>query len=406
MGFCIVKNLNLSDITEIANKLGLTDNKVATFIRTLLSEGIITTNLKHEEPYVSVSSAIPSTYLELRSPVRITWLITNKCNLSCKHCYIRARPASKSDELPFAQIKDTLRKLAEAGVFTIYFTGGEPFARHDFMDILKEASDLGLKIGISTNGLFINEEIVRMLVEFNVFRTQISLDGATRKTHEFIRGTNTFGRTVTAIKRLVKGGIDVGITFVCHSGNIHELEDVIRLAAGFQAKGVKVSPLMPWGRAKVELNEYIPPFKFRGELKDSVLLACKRTGVSLLSELHIDIGMPEEHPFGCPLVMGMTLLPDARVIPCEVFGEKISPDVILGDLKEQTVEEVWLSPKAEWFRRAASVANKHICNECQHLQVCGSYCIAEIFLKYNTLRPPEEYFKECKTAWTQKQVFV
>lgn len=97
--------------------------------------------------------------------------------------------------------------------------------------------------------------------------------------------------------------------------------------------------------------------------------------------------------------MGFSLLPNAEVIPCEVFAENLNSEVILGNLNYQGVEEIWASPKARKFRNMATISNK-ACNVCPNLNICGSYCIAEIYLKYGELTPPEEYYKECRKAWT------
>jgi len=393
----------LREILAIQNISERFSEEKSNFIKSLLSEGIIRADMGNEilkvpEQVVSEVKIAPI-YTELKSPIRATWLITKKCNLFCKHCYIRAKPSVMKEELSLPEVKKILHKLSESGVFVVYFTGGEPLARPDFMDIIGECSNLGLKVGISTNGTLIDDMIARKLRDNNVFRAQVSIDGATRETHEFVRGTNTFNRTINAIKRLVENRIDVGITFVCHKGNLHELEEMVKLAIKLKVKGIKISPLMPWGRAKEELTNYIPSFGFRAELKRTVLSFSKNTGINFLNELHLDIGMPEENPFGCPVVMGFTILPDGKVIPCEVFAENLSPPVMLGDITKDSVDKIWNSTRAKQFRSLASIENRNECSNCPYLTTCGSYCLAEIYLNYGKLLPPKEYFKECKKIW-------
>ena len=83
----------------------------------------------------------------------------------------------------------------------------------------------------------------------------------------------------------------------------------------------------------------------------------------------------------------------------KVFAENLRQEVILGNLLHQTVEEVWNSPKARDIRNAALIKHKKECNRCAYLDLCGSYCIAEMYLKFGNLSPPREYFKMCKKAY-------
>jgi len=391
--------------SEIAKALGLREEQVTEFLRTLAQYNVIEAGDYLEikgSIGTKVHAQIPTVHVDLRAPIRVAWLITRRCNLMCKHCYISASPSVDLDELTLPQVKKILTKMAEDGVFIVYYTGGEPFVRRDFMEILKYTSMLGLKIGISTNGLLLNDDVVRELAKLDVIKVQVSLDGASKETHEFIRGPNTFERTISNIEKLVKNNIDTGITFVCHKGNVHELGDVIRLALRLQVKGVKISPLMPWGRAREVLSEYVfPSFTDRVRLITTVNSITKELGVNLRNELYIDVGEPEEHenPYGCPLVMGLTILPNGDVIPCEIFAERLNDEVLLGNLINQDISDIWNSPKAKMFRDHACISNK-TCYLCPYLSKCGSYCIAEIYLKYGRLTPPPNYFKECRHAWS------
>ena len=172
----------------------------------------------------------------------------------------------------------------------------------------------------------------------------------------------------------------------------------MRLSLELGVKGLKLSPLMPWGRARY-IGEFCYP-----EMEDRVMLiqratsVAKEIGIKLQNELYLDVGEPHETPFGCPVVMGLTLLPNADVIPCEVFAEAAT-DVTLGNLVRQDLREIWESSKSRAIRDSACIMNKMTCRTCPYLDICGSYCIAEIYLKYRDFQPSTEYFTYCKRAW-------
>jgi len=382
-------------VAEVASKLGLREEEVRRFAdisQVLFKEKLDVSDIK-------LRSSVPSTTVDLKAPIRTTFLITKRCNLMCKHCYIGSSPYEKTRELTFQQVENVLKKLVDAGVFVIYFTGGEPFVRSDFMRILELASDLGFGVGVSTNGTLLSDDIVRKLSRLNIVKIQVSLDGARKETHEFIRGPGTFDRTITAIKKLVEYNIPVGITTVFHRGNIKELKDMVLLANRLRVRGIKVSPLMDWGRAKQTLSDCMFDFRERISLIQEVYNVTSEVGVSVLNETYIDVGFDVE-PYGCPLTIGLTLLPNADVIPCEVFAENLDEKVVLGNLLYQDVKEIWNSHRAKKIREAALIDNKK-CKFCPYLNFCGSYCVAEMFLRFGKMHPPKDYFKECRKVYSK-----
>lgn len=92
-----------------------------------------------------------------KAPLIMALAITNKCNLRCVHC-ISNSGQEINDCLSFEKIKQILDQAAELKVPYFGFTGGEPFCREDFYDILNYASGKGFKIIITSNGTLITPE--------------------------------------------------------------------------------------------------------------------------------------------------------------------------------------------------------------------------------------------------------
>src|SRR5512140_1777136 len=88
----------------------------------------------------------------LHAPL-IVWLeVTRACNLRCRHCFVSAR-RPQPDELSTEQILSLLDELKAQNVFSIVFSGGEPFVRSDFLDIVDYAIRLGFVVAVVTNGI-------------------------------------------------------------------------------------------------------------------------------------------------------------------------------------------------------------------------------------------------------------
>lgn len=76
-----------------------------------------------------------------------------------------------------------------AGIEYINYTGGEPLIRGDILNIIKEASDLGIEASLFTNLILMREEIALELYEREVL-VMTSLDGP-RDVYEAAKGIGT-----------------------------------------------------------------------------------------------------------------------------------------------------------------------------------------------------------------------
>lgn len=135
------------------------------------------------------------------SPFLIVWNFTNACNLRCKHCYQKAEK-STSDELNTKEVMNIIDRMGEIGITYVALSGGEPLMRKDFFDAAKRMEKNEIAFSIATNGTLLTKENVKKLEEADCKYIQISLDGATAKTHDWLRGKGMFEKTIKGIKTL------------------------------------------------------------------------------------------------------------------------------------------------------------------------------------------------------------
>ena len=138
---------------------------------------------------------------------RVLWEITNTCNYHCSYCIFSSETIKYENELTTDEVKKTIKELKDNNFTYIKFTGGEPFTRKDMTDILKYAIELGFDMDISTNASLITENIAKELKDMNFPMVHVSLDGADKNSHEFVRGKDTFERTLKGIKYLTENKI-------------------------------------------------------------------------------------------------------------------------------------------------------------------------------------------------------
>ena len=185
---------------------------------------------------------------------RVLWEITNTCNYHCSYCIFSSEAQKYDNELTTDKVKRTIKDLKENNFTYIKFTGGEPFTRKDMTEILRYASEMGFDMDISTNASLITDEIAEELKSFNFPMVHVSLDGSDKYIHEYVRGKNTFEKTLKGIKCLTKRKIYTRIGTVIYKENENKLEDIINLAIELNANEIIFSFMEAVGRLDGDEN--------------------------------------------------------------------------------------------------------------------------------------------------------
>jgi len=169
------------------------------------------------------------------SYVRIS--VTDRCNLRCFYC----RSLKDWKFIPHEQILRyeemiyLINILKEEGVAKIRFTGGEPFARRDFVPFLEELAQAHpeLHLHITTNGTLIRDSI-HILKDIGISGLNISLDTLRRDRFEKITGRNFYDTVRASIDRAIEAGLRTKINVVALRGvNDDELPDFVRFARDY-----------------------------------------------------------------------------------------------------------------------------------------------------------------------------
>ena len=115
-------------------------------------------------------------------------LVTRSCNLACKHCRAEAHLEPYEGELSNAEAKALIDTFPEVGTPIIIFTGGDPMMRPDVYELMRYATDKGLRCVMSPNGTLITPETAVLIREAGVKRCSISIDGPDAASHDDFRG--------------------------------------------------------------------------------------------------------------------------------------------------------------------------------------------------------------------------
>jgi len=163
--------------------------------------------------------------------------LTERCNLSCVHCYIN-QPANsqavRAAELSTQQVKSILDQMAKAGVLFLTMTGGEILLRSDFTEIYQYARRLGILVSLFTNATLITPQLADMFVDWRPSAIEITLYGATQETYERITQIpGSFARSMRGIQMLLDRGLPVTLKSMILKENLHELDALRTLVEDF-----------------------------------------------------------------------------------------------------------------------------------------------------------------------------
>ncbi|MHC1719385.1 MAG: radical SAM protein [Clostridiaceae bacterium] len=166
--------------------------------------------------------------LKRKKPILGSIILTDKCNLSCRHCTVNN---TTSEIYPHSQIRSDMLKLYDQGVRILLLYGGEPFLWKDngltLKDLVKEAKGIGYDIvNVVTNGTFKLDLPEADLV-------LVSLDGGREKQNQ-IRG-DTYDKILENIKNAASGNICLYMAI--NQINLSDIEEVCDTAK--QTRNVK-----------------------------------------------------------------------------------------------------------------------------------------------------------------------
>lgn len=170
--------------------------------------------------------------------------LNNYCNLDCKHCLREIKEPPKNFSPPL--LGKILREAKSLGSKIVGFTGGEPFLHPKLDEILHIVQEEGYNCYFVTNGSQF-DKIFPLLVQYKSLLSGISfsLDGATKETHDFMRGEGSFKKSMAAIAACYGEKIPFNLQMCLNKKNRQEIPHMTTLAAQLGAQHLFYALSMP-----------------------------------------------------------------------------------------------------------------------------------------------------------------
>ncbi len=300
----------------------------------------------------------------------IQWHITNLCNLRCKHCY--QDDFSKKSDLDWQGLKRVSDHLLTTfrewnKIACIHLTGGEPLLKPELFPLLNHLDQQSMveELGIITNGLTIDREMMRRLSDFpKLKKIKISLDGADAETNDSIRQKGAFDQVIHNLP-LIKEAERFEILFMLTTmkRNFRSLASLFKLCQDKGIDGLIIERFIPLGRGRESLDEVLSKEEWKemiGMLSDFFPTEEEENSFFPYQAFQISFGGEEPELLGAPCVIGvdgLCIMPEGNVFPCRRFP------ISIGNLLETSLKQIWdESEILEKLRRKENLKGK--CGSC------------------------------------------
>jgi len=275
-------------------------------------------------------------------------ITTYRCNNRCQMCHIWQHPSDLEQEIT----PDLLNKLPKLDFANI--TGGEPFLREDIADIIKIIKQKARRVVISTNGFFTDAiiDLAKMNKDIGV---RISIEGLPQINDELRGQEHSFDHGLRTLLELQRFGLkDIGFGITVSDRNAQDMLELYQLARAMNVE---------FATAVVHNSYYFHKHDNEISNKEGVI-ACF---VELINELlktnriknwfraYFNYGLIN-HINGKPRLLAcgagtdmFFLDPFGEIRPCNGMDTG-SPENSMGNLNEQSFEEIWEGEKAHKIR--------------------------------------------------------
>ena len=274
-----------------------------------------------------------------------TVIVTYRCNARCTMCNRYKAPSRPDEEISI----ETIKKLPQ--MYFTNITGGEPFIREDLPEIVRELYKKSDRIVISTNGFF-TDRIIKLCKEFPNVGIRISIEGLEQTNNE-IRGLNDgFNRGYSTLKKLVEmKHPDVGFGMTVQDKNAKDLVALYDLSneMGMEFATASLHNSFYFVEAKNIIHDR-PMVAQEFEKLINKLLASKSPKKWFRAYFNhglINYIYGQKRLLPCDMAFDTFFIdPYGDVMPCN--GTKCKE--VMGNLNEQSWDELWNSEKAEKVR--------------------------------------------------------
>ncbi|HMQ52350.1 MAG TPA: radical SAM protein [Anaerolineae bacterium] len=312
--------------------------------------------------------------------------ITAACNLDCQMCLRRTwhEPIGTMPLVTFSDLMEQVKALPSLP--TLHLGGyGEPMAHPQFLEIVRLAKATGARVEMTSNGTLLNPEKAQALIDLDLNRLMVSIDGVTPEVYDDIRVRSSFNKVIENLRHLRRlklrgkgrhSNPRVGIAFVAMKRNVADIPKLPQLATYVGAHEIMISNVVPHHpemEAEILYGEALTSAAYRAsrwvpnmslpklDMNAHTLGALGQVFDSTVSLSVFNTSLSAMNDYCRFAQEGYAVIRwDGQVSPClpllhdhtmYLFGrEKRVTHYGLGNITEQPLGQVWQSPEFSQHR--------------------------------------------------------
>lgn len=311
------------------------------------------------------------------------WLLaelTYSCPLQCPYC---SNPlglsTSRKNELNTAEWIDVMQQARRLGAVQLGLSGGEPLLRTDLEVLIVEARSLGFYINLITSAVGLTSEKVKILNQAGLDHIQISFQGSDAKTNNHYGGSDSFEHKLDMCRAIKSQGLALGLNFVLHRKNIHQVTDFLQLAEELGADFVELANCQYYGWA-LHNRAHLLPSRQQIIEAERVTKVFRKKHMAKMQVYFISADYYENRPKKCSngwATTFVTVTPEGDVLPCQ--SAKVIPNLLFPNVRTQSLEQIWQSsPLFTKFRGTSWM--KQPCSSCPEKEIDLGGCRCQAYL--------------------------
>ena len=313
-------------------------------------------------------------------PLAVLAELTHRCPLQCPYCSNPIELDRARSELTTEEWKKVLSELAELGVLQVHFSGGEPTARKDLVELVKHANDVGLYTNLITSAVLLTREKLAELADAGLSHVQISFQGSEAASADRVAGLkDAHSKKIEVAKWTRELDLPLTVNAVMHRQNLHQLPDIIQMAVDLDADRLEVSNVQYYGWALKNRAALMPSLAQIEET--SRLVEDART--RLKGILAIDYVVPDYYALRPKKCMGgwgrqfFNISPSGKILPCHA-AESITGLQFESVRSNHSIAWIWQNSEA--FNRYRGTGwMPEPCRSCEFREVDFGGCRCQAF---------------------------
>src|ERR1700726_2172914 len=351
------------------------------------------------------------------NPLALIAELTHRCPLHCVYCSNPVELTTRAEELPTETWSRVFLEAAQLGVLQTDFTGGEPLARPDILELIRAARAAGLYVNLITSGMPLDEARLTQLVEAGLDHLQLSFQGAREETANEISGTKAHAQKLRVLEWLKQVRVAVTLNFVIHRNNIDQIDQMLALAESSSATRVEFANVQYYGWAFANRERLLPT---RAQL-DRSIATLKSAQERLRGKIRVEYVVPDyyaKYPKPCMGGWGrklMLITPNGDALPCH--AAQVIPGLAFENVKDRSLREIWEHSAAfqkfrgeAWMQEPCKTCDRREQDfggcRCQALLLAGDAAATDPVCSLSPLRPKVDAILAGLNAAPPAQLFV